>query len=93
MSCSTDPSAMTCLLFALEEDCDAALAIQNAGCATCETDCGTADSGWAEKRQRWDGYWWFFKNDTKMTGITGIIDYTEEQYSESMDRDNDYNEE
>jgi len=80
MSCIiTEEQGRGCLVFNVEADCDAALVIQNAGCA----ECGKC-SQWARKQQRPDGKWWFFKHPDRMTGIEGVLTYSEENYSDAM---------
>lgn len=91
MSCRiSEEESRICLVFDTEEACNDALAIQNAPCAGCKEDCGLAKSVWAEKDQRADGKWWFFKNPKAMVGIDGVISKSEVSFSkETFDKTSD----
>jgi hypothetical protein len=80
MSCDISiGDSVNCLVFATEAACDTALALQNSACGACAIGICTA---WAEKAQRADGKFWFFKNPYLMAGV---VDYTDEVYSDAME--------
>jgi len=82
MSCyTTSAQGEDIIEFENEADCDAALAIQNADCGECDK-C----SQWAAKLQRETGKWYFFKNPSKMVGISGVLTYTEKKISALPER-------
>jgi hypothetical protein len=87
VSCILTPAQNSvCYVFALEADCDAAIAIINADCATCVTDCGNEGSVFTSKTQRKDGKWFCYKHPDKAVAVDGAaISKTEETFSSLMD--------
>lgn len=80
--CVTTPEeGLNCLVFDTQIAADAAAAIYNADCGTCECGCDR----WGSPTQRPDGKWWIFANPNVTSGIEGTLTYAEEDYSDNME--------
>ena len=84
MNCNlTKEQGNACLVFDSEADCDTAVAILNADCATCDTDCGREVSVFTSKSQRPDGKWYCFTHPDKTDEIDLVTTNIKEDYTDT----------
>jgi hypothetical protein len=67
------------LEFDNQVDCDAAVAIFNNGCATCETACGLEGSVWTSTFLATNGKYYCTIHPNRKTGVEGVLTYVEKE--------------
>jgi len=80
--CVIDANDEKLLEFDNKADCDAAVAIFNADCATCQTDCGKAGSVWTSTHEATNGKFYCSIHPDKKVGVEGVLTYAEKTAAE-----------